>query len=116
MPERDVNRTVSLILDVRKPHVWYYRPVPGIYGARSIDYLGCAWGYFFGIENKRENINRMTDAQQEKMMGIHLAGGATFFCNGDPLLYGKLVKWLEWCEQHPAPAMPTVPFHEIEVI
>jgi hypothetical protein len=67
--------------------------VPGGYGSRTLDFLGCVEGTFFAIEAKRPG-GKPTSLQSGIMQDIEDAGGETFVINDDESLYSFGI-WLE---------------------
>lgn len=87
-PEGRVKRKISQLL-VR--HGCYYdMPVPGGYGKSTIDYHGCHYGMFFGIEAKAPG-KKPTKLQEIILAEIRAAGGKAFVIDGDTT---ELDTWL----------------------
>jgi hypothetical protein len=64
---------------------YVYMPVPMAYGKRTIDYLICYQGKFYGIETKRSDISKPTAAQDCVMREIAKAGGGVWLENSEGL-------------------------------
>lgn len=71
--ERDVKTAVKKYL--KEIGAWFIMPVPMIYGKKSIDFLVCYEGMFYGIETKRSAKEKASPMQNITMLGIELAGG-----------------------------------------
>lgn len=56
---------------------YYFMPVQMGYGSTTVDFLVCHKGRFYGIETKREEVSKVTLAQNEVMNRIEKAGGKT---------------------------------------
>jgi hypothetical protein len=87
-PEGRVKNKVKAVL--KKYGVWYHMPVPTGYEPKSIDFLCCARGHFFGIETKAPG-KKPTDRQDRVLADIRAAGGWTFVIDGDT---AELEAWL----------------------
>lgn len=93
-PEGKVKRKISALLK-KYDRLWYFMPVPGGFGVRTVDYIGCFRGVFFIIEAKRPGKDA-TDLQKKTISEVRAAGGAAFVVNDDVSL-GRLKEWLdEW--------------------
>lgn len=93
-PEGKVKRKIRGLLDCYEG-IWYYMPVPTGYGKRTIDFLGCFRGTFFGIEAKEEG-KKPTQLQAHTLRQIKHAGGRTFVIDGEtPDKMSPLYEWLE---------------------
>jgi hypothetical protein len=117
MTESKVTDRVNNIFKPYGEGLFRYRPVPSVYGARSIDYLGMVGGHGFGIEAKR--VGRLpTDKQLEHLASIRNAGGATFFVDGQEHLFRELSEWVAWAIANPATPDPftNVPWRPIKII
>lgn len=73
MKEKNVKEAVKKYLKSIK--AWYYMPVSVGYGIASLDFFVCHNGRFYGIETKREGVNKMTPRQECTMREIAEAGG-----------------------------------------
>lgn len=106
------NDRIKQVIDSHRPCVEAYRPVPGRYGARYIDWIGCAYGYYFAIETKRPK-KYATGIQYDKLKRIERALGATFEINSQAHI-DYFAQWLGWCKANPLkiPNWPTVPDRE----
>lgn len=90
-PEGRIKRKVSALLR-EFPRVWYDMPVPGGYGKSTLDYVGCANGYFFAIETKAPG-KKPTERQEAMINSMESAGAKTFVIDGDAGL-NELEDWL----------------------
>lgn len=97
--EKATYAKIKRLVDAHRPRVTAYRPVPSMYGGRFIDYVGCAYGYYFAVEAKRPK-HYATDAQYHRLKEIERAGGAAFEIN-DPLSLQHFADWLNWCRANP---------------
>ena len=79
-PEGIVKAAVNKLL-AKYEGIYRYMPVPGGYGAQTLDYLICANGHFIGIETKAPG-KKPTGRQDACMTEIERAGGATFVIAG----------------------------------
>ena len=75
-PEGKIKRKVSEFLR-SVPDCYYFMPVPGGYGAATLDYIGCYCGEFFAIETKAPG-KKPTDRQEATIASIISAGGKVF--------------------------------------
>lgn len=73
--------------------IYIYMPVPGGFGAPSLDFLGCANGYFFAVETKAKG-KKLTAQQEQTSALMRAAGGRVFEVIGDAGLE-ELDRWLE---------------------
>lgn len=55
---------------------YYFMPVQTGYGARTLDFLICHKGVFYGVETKRPGVKQPSSAQAVCMAAIVRAGGA----------------------------------------
>lgn len=72
--------------------VYAYWPVPTGYGATTLDCLVCYQGCFWGIECKRQGVEKPTPRQAAVMRQIREAGGQTFLVTLDE---DQQLRWLE---------------------
>jgi hypothetical protein len=72
-PEGRVKQKVNRVLDEYKS-AYRFMPVPGGFGASSLDYLICINGFFLAIETKAPG-KKPTDRQKRITAQIHRAGG-----------------------------------------
>lgn len=73
--ERDVKAAVKEVLHRYAPHVWYFMPVQGGFGAQGIpDFICCIQGIFLGIETKFAK-NGLSPWQIKQMEDIRAAKG-----------------------------------------
>jgi len=70
---------------------YYFLPVQMGYGARALDFFVCARGQFWGVEAKKEGVEKPTPKQRQTMREIREAGGRTFLVS---MRDGELY-WLE---------------------
>jgi hypothetical protein len=89
-PEGKVKKKVSDLLKAT-PGVYYYMPVPGGFGAATLDYVGCYLGRFFGIETKAPG-QKPTARQLQTIAAMERAGGKIFVIDGDLM---ELQLWLK---------------------
>ena len=75
-PEGKVKAAVNRVLDQYKG-TYKFMPVPGGFGASSLDYLLCVNGRFVAIETKAPG-KKPTDRQKMVIGQIKRAGGAVF--------------------------------------
>ena len=92
-PEGKVKAKITKLLKKYEPDLWYFMPVPGGFGVRTVDYIGCYKGVMFVIEAKRPGKDA-TDLQKLTMQAVRKAGGAAFMINDDDTL-ATFRKWLE---------------------
>ena len=65
---------------------WYFMPVPYGYGRKTIDFLICYNGRFYGVETKRSGLHEPTALQREEMEAIWKAGGTCCLENTEKCL------------------------------
>ena len=99
-PEGKVKAAVNRLLDKYKKH-YRYMPVPGGFGATTLDYLLCINGYFLAIETKAPG-KKPTDRQKTVIAQIKRAGGAVFVIDGAEGLQ-SLHRFLELATHAPGP-------------
>jgi hypothetical protein len=75
-PEGKVKAAVNRVIDKFKG-VYKFMPVPGGFGASTIDYILCVNGHFVGIETKAPG-KKPTDRQKHIIGQIVRAGGTCF--------------------------------------
>lgn len=92
-PEGKVKQKIKDVLKKYPDDVYWYMPVPSGYGARTVDFIGCAWGWFFAIEAKAPK-GRATALQEATLDRIREAGGVTFLIY-DEVGIQELDAWLE---------------------
>lgn len=100
--ENAVVAQTSRILNAHGEHIYYIRPVPGVFGVRTLDFIGTAYGYGFVIETKRPGA-QPTDHQKITLIRAHKAGAAAFKITGLQAEYDDLSVWLNLCKANPAP-------------
>lgn len=96
-PEGRLKLQVSEVLKNYQPHLWYYMPVPGGFGATTLDYIGCFHGFFFAVETKRPG-KALTPRQEMVRSQMTQAGGIVFKVSGEFELL-RLKAWLEQVRQ-----------------
>ena len=75
-PEAELKEKVKKLLDLLKPQLWYWMPVPTGFGIRGIpDFVGCWYGHFFAIETKAPR-GKTTKWQEAIHQLIRVAGGS----------------------------------------
>jgi len=79
-PEGKVKKKVSQFLS-GVPGIYYDMPVPGGYGASTLDYVGCYLGRFFAIETKKPGA-RPTPRQEQIISMMRRAGAEVFVVDG----------------------------------
>jgi hypothetical protein len=81
-PEGKVKAKVNKILKAHGENIYSYMPVKSRFGAKTIDYLICAYGCYIGIETKAPDKNP-TALQHEHIRRIVASGGTVFVIDGD---------------------------------
>lgn len=97
MLERTVKDRVKRVLN--KYEAYYYMPVPGGYGAATLDFIGCVKGYYFSIETKAPG-KKPTARQKVTITRMREAGGKVFVIDGD---CSELESWLQIVTTKPKP-------------
>ena len=92
-PEGIIKQKIKKLLDSYGKQLYFYMPVPGGYGARTVDYLGCCKGVFFAVEAKRPGA-KATAVQEAILERIRCSGGIAFVVNDDASL-AELKRWLD---------------------
>ena len=94
-PEGKIKRKIKGVLDNYRnvSNIYTYMPVPGGFGAPSLDYLGCVNGMFFAIEAKRPG-GKPTLRQLGTIQMLQAAGAAVFVISDDESLR-VFERWLE---------------------
>jgi hypothetical protein len=80
-PEAKVKAEVKKLL--ARYSVYGHWPVPGGYGAQTLDFLGCINGIFFAIETKAPG-QKPTPRQQLTIEAIIKSNGIVFVIDGRP--------------------------------
>ena len=93
-PEGKVKRAIGALLR-SYPGIYYVMPVPGGYGASTLDYLGICAGRGFGIEAKRPG-GKPSMRQLGIIENIERAGGRVFVIDG-PAGLADLEGWIKQC-------------------
>jgi len=93
-PEGKVKAAVNRVIDQYKS-VYKFMPVPGGFGASSLDYLLCVSGHFCAVETKAAG-KRPTDRQKMVVGQITRAGGKVFIIDGEN---GQLEEFKCWLEE-----------------
>lgn len=102
-PEGKVKAAVNKLLD-RYKSLYRFMPVPGGFGASSLDYLLCVNGRFLAIETKAPG-KKPTDRQKMVIGQIRRAGGTCFVIDGDEGLK-QLEEYLERTTHAPRESEP----------
>jgi hypothetical protein len=89
----NVKKVVQSWLTKHPQLIYIYMPVPGGFGAPSLDFIGCAAGHFFAIETKAKG-KKLTAQQVQTSALMRAAGGRVFEIIGDDGLE-ELGRWLE---------------------
>lgn len=80
-PESQLKFKIKAYLDTLKPWVWWDAPVRNGYSKRGpADIHGCACGFFFGIETKKQG-GKMDPWQIDEHIKMRAAGGFTMECD-----------------------------------
>jgi hypothetical protein len=87
-----MKRAINAVLANYKDYVYVHMPVPGGYGASSLDYLGFCQGRGFAIEAKREK-GKLSPRQEGVAERMKKAGGRVFVINS-PETLTELDHWL----------------------
>lgn len=80
-PEGKVKAAVNKLLSKYKS-LYRFMPVPGGFGASSLDYLLCINGHFVALETKAPG-KKPTDRQKLVIGQIRRAGGTVFVIDGE---------------------------------
>lgn len=91
-PEGKVKQRINQAIDNYDGSVYRYMPVPAGYGKPSLDYIGCANGWFFAIEAK-SNGKVATTRQEGTIEDMERAGARVFRINDDASL-AVFAAWL----------------------
>jgi hypothetical protein len=89
-PEGKVKAKVNKILAAHGANVYSYMPVKSQFGAKTIDYLICAYGYYLGIETKAPG-KHPTPLQWQHIRRIVSSGGLVFVIDGDTTALEKFL-------------------------
>ncbi len=92
-PEGLVKDAVKAVLCRHK--VYGYWPVPGGFGAATLDFLGCINGWFFAIETKAPG-QKPTARQRDTISAMTSAGAVVFVIDGQPSQLLRLEKFLSY--------------------
>lgn len=92
-PEGAIKKKIKTLLDSYGKHLYMFMPVPGGYGARTVDYLVCVKGVFLAIEAKRPG-GKATELQEATLERIRDAGGIAFVVHDDASV-AELKRWLD---------------------
>lgn len=79
-PEGKVKAKVKKIL--AQHDAYFFMPVQTGYGATTVDFLVCVYGFFLGIETKAGK-GKVTDRQEDVMQEIKNAGGFSLVVRED---------------------------------
>ena len=92
-PEGKIKNKIRRVLDKYKVHrIYTYMPVPGGFGAPTLDYLGFLYGRGFAIEAKKPG-GKPTPRQQATIEALRKAGAQVFVVHNDDTLR-ELDEWL----------------------
>lgn len=80
-PEGRVKDAVKKLLESFEG-CYYYMPVPGGFGAATLDFIGCFRGVFFAIETKAPG-KKPTKRQVQTMDRMRACGASTFVIAGE---------------------------------
>lgn len=94
-PEGKVKAAINRVLS--RYHTYTFMPVPGGFGASSLDYIICYHGLFVAIEAKKPG-GKMTNRQKMIAGKIRAAGGRVFLIEGE----NGLAELKEFLEHHHA--------------
>lgn len=93
-PEGKVKAQVKRVLKKFESTTYAYMPVPGGFGERTLDYLGCNLGRAFAIETKRAG-KAPTALQDHTIRRMERAGMKVFVIVGlDSPVLRELEEWL----------------------
>lgn len=102
-PEGKIKSRVNKLLERYKPHGLYkYMPVPGGYGAATLDYLGFFHGLGFAIETKRPG-GAPTPRQENTIENIIASGTLVFVIDGENGQLEELEQWLKLIHESQKP-------------
>jgi hypothetical protein len=95
-PESKIKKKIKTVLDKYKAegHMYYYMPVPGGYGASTLDYLGFFYGLGWAIEAKPPG-GKPTDRQKIVIEQIRASRARVFVINDDETLT-EFEDWLNF--------------------
>ena len=82
-PEGKVKDKIKRVL--RKYNVYYHMPVQNGMGEPTLDFVCCAWGFYFAVEAKAPK-EYPTERQKVTMKQISEAGGFVFIVRDDETL------------------------------
>lgn len=91
-PEGRIKKKIKKLLDIYKGRIYVHMPVPGGFGAPTLDYLGFFCGCGFAIEAKRPG-GKPTERQEATIAQIRASGAAVFVVSDDASL-AELELWL----------------------
>lgn len=77
-----VRKLIQSHLTLYPQLIYTYMPVPGGFGAPSLDFIGCAAGHFFAVETKAKG-KVLTPQQNQTSALMRAAGGRVFEVIGD---------------------------------
>lgn len=103
-PEGKVKASVNRLLSKHKS-LYRFMPVPGGFGASSLDYLICIDGHFVAIETKAPG-KKPTDRQKLVIGQIRRAGGTVFVIDGENGELEQLKELLERTTHAPRKSEP----------
>jgi hypothetical protein len=80
-PEARTKYLIKKVLDKYSTNIYYYMPVPGGFGAATLDYLGFYFGHGFAIEAKAPG-KRPTPRQMLTIGHMFRSGARVFVVDG----------------------------------
>lgn len=92
-PEGKVKSNIKKLLDIYKPRLYYFMPVPSGYGVSTLDFIGALNGQFFAIEAKAPG-KRPTQRQDGVIADVIASGAWAFVVEGE-IGMPELEAWLE---------------------
>lgn len=92
--EKVTTDKITAVLKRYHPFVSWYRPVPGVYGGRYLDFVCCVNALHFVIEAKRPG-EEPTPHQWDRLREAYAAGSAAFIIDGsEELQFHRLDHWI----------------------
>jgi hypothetical protein len=94
-PESRVKAKLRRLFKGYRPDLYDYWPVPSIYGATTLDVLGCYRGRFFSVETKAQG-RKPTLRQTKTINSMEQAMGRVFVVTGmNSPVFDELKAWLD---------------------
>ena len=93
-PEGRIKKSINDLIATYGDQIYKFMPVPGGFGASSLDYILCVQGIFVSIEAKKPG-GKPTARQIFTIRQIKQSGGKTFVIDGDASL-AMLMQFLDW--------------------